>query len=248
MAKRIFLGAVVAAALAAGPPAAPAQPAQPEGGPGGSAAGQQQPAQGAAASQQHLQMAMRQAQAIAPVFSNPVTWRGEVPAGALGQNAPPATSQGVANCGPVAQGWFACDVTNRITASGMAGQGGTGSGQMGQMPSSPPMSWAGHMVVGYDPNANSYKAVIVDNRGTGLITYDGTLSGKKFALTSTAPIAMGGQMQKQRLSFDYTDPNNIQFTDERQSAGQQSWTMVERGALKPNTGAVTRQASTPSRR
>ncbi|MGC4117540.1 MAG: DUF1579 family protein [Myxococcales bacterium] len=251
MAKRILLGVLAAAALGLSLQAAKAQTA-------GSATGQQN-MPGAMGGQKNLQTVMSQAQAIAPVFSNPVAWRGEVPSGAMGQNAPQASSQGVANCGPLVQGWYSCDVTNRYMstqtgqggtgASDQSGQGGTGQmGQTGSMSNMPMMSWAGHMVVGYDANANAYKAIMVDNQGTGLMTYDGTLNGKKLTLTGTAPMMMMGQSQKQRLSFDYTDPNNIQFLDERQPSGQQTWTTFEKATIKPFAGTMNRQASTPSRR
>ncbi|HEY3451453.1 MAG TPA: DUF1579 family protein [Myxococcales bacterium] len=229
MAKKLFLGALAVSALVAALHTAQAQSPQP----GGQqpTMGQQPMGPAQMQAQKNLQNALTQAQAIAPIFSNPVAWRGEVPAGVMGPNAPATTSQGTANCSPILQGaWYTCEVNDKM-----------GSGTNAS-------NWMGHMVVGYDATANSYKGVMIDNMGTGLETLDGTLTGKKFTLTTTAPVMMMGQSQKQRLSFDYTDPNNIQFTDERQYAGQQGWVLNEKATLKPYTSAATRQASTPTRR
>ena len=137
----------------------------------------------------------------------------KVEPGAMGPGSPATTSHGkVAGRSLLGGLWFACDVEDSYAGK-------------------PPMTWKGHMVVGYDVTTKSYKASVVDNLGT-LAAFDGTLEGTKFMLVTPSPVMMMGQMMKDRLSWDLADPKAIKFTDEHQLEGGE-WTLVESATMAP---------------
>jgi hypothetical protein len=152
--------------------------------------------------------------AIKPIFGvSSATWKGKVEPGAMGPGSPATTSHGkVAGRSLLGGLWFACDVEDSYAGK-------------------PPMTWKGHMVVGYDVTTKSYKASVVDNLGT-LAAFDGTLEGTKFMLVTPSPVMMMGQMMKDRLSWDLADPKAIKFTDEHQLEGGE-WTLVESATMAP---------------
>lgn len=157
-----------------------------------------------------------QDQAIQPVFGRGGTWTGQVPAGARGPNSPATTTQGSADCKAILGGvWYSCDVENRIA------------------PGSPDSEDVlGHMIVGYDRSAQAYQATVIDNQGSPLRTMNGTLTGTRFVLETPKAYPMHGKTAKERMTFDFTDPNNIAYTSEYQVPGQ-NWTVMERATIHP---------------
>ena len=65
-----------------------------------------------------------------------------------------------------------------------------------------------------------------------LTNFDGTLEGFKFTLETASPVMMMGQMMKDRLSWDMTDPKAVKFTDEHQVEGGE-WRLVESATMMP---------------
>lgn len=153
----------------------------------------------------------REDEAIAPLFTGSYTWTGQIPAGVTAANAPATTTQGQASCRKILDGlWYACDITDRM-------QGGE--------------AMHGHLAVGYDRGAKAYRGVMLDNMGSSLAPLDGTLDGKRFALETPTDVTMMGQRMKDRITFNFTDPNNIKFTDEHKLPGK-DWQVFETSTLK----------------
>jgi hypothetical protein len=168
-----------------------------------------------------------QDQAIQPLFGRGGTWTGQVPAGARGANSPATTTEGRADCRAIAGGlWYTCDIEDRIA------------------PGSPDsVDLLAHMTVGYDRSAQGYQATIVDNQGSAMRSMNGNLSGTRFVLETPRATTSRGVTAKNRLTFDFSDPNNIAYTAERQLPGQ-DWTVLEKATIHPRT-ARQAQASTP---
>ncbi|MHB8876620.1 MAG: DUF1579 family protein [Myxococcaceae bacterium] len=159
--------------------------------------------------------------AIAPVFGKSGTWTGRVPAGAMSPDSKEMVSHGKANCRKALDGlWYTCDVQNVY---------GTGANAM---------TYKGLFVVGYDLGEKGYRALSVDNYGVSSIL-TGTLEGKKLTLETPTEVIMMGEPTKQRLTFDFADPNNIKYTDQHQRAGG-DWMVFEEAVIKPE--AVTPRA------
>lgn len=175
------------------------------------AARAQEPPSGAA---MEMPKAGAEIKAIKPIFGvSSATWKGKVEPGAMGPGSPATTSKGKVTCRSLLGGlWYACDVENSYAGK-------------------PPMTWKGHMAVGYDVTTKSYKASVVDNLGT-LTTFDGSLEGTKFMLVTPSAVMMNGQMMKDRLSWDMADPKAIRFTDEHQLEGGE-WTLFESATMVP---------------
>lgn len=182
--------------------------------------------QQAAAQAPQLPQPGPQDRAIAPLFSGTGTWTGNVPAGAMAPDSKAMTSSGKSMCRPILNNlWYTCDIQD----------------QMG----SPAQTFRGHLVVGYDRGIDAYRAVMVDNLGTSLTELHGTLNGKKLVLETPNATPMMGKVMKDRLTFDFTDPKNVRFTDEHQPAGSQSWQLFEQGTI--HTQGASPQARTPGR-
>jgi hypothetical protein len=159
--------------------------------------------------------------AIAPVFGNSGTWVGNVEAGAMGPGSPVSVSKGKATGHPIAGGmWYACDVEDTW---------GTGKQAM---------TWKGHMTVGYDLASKSYKASCVDNMGT-ISAFDGTLNGNTFVLETPTEVMIAGMSMKDRLTWDFTDPKAIKFTDEHKPSGS-DWMLAESATMTTVAKSTTK--------
>jgi Protein of unknown function (DUF1579) len=152
--------------------------------------------------------------ALEPIFGDvEMEWKGKLEAGAMGPGSKETHSQGRLISEPILDHrWSVCELEEKY-----------GDGKMAT-------TWKGHMVVGFDTMAMSYKATLVDNAGN-MTQFDGRFEGRKFVLETPAAIVMMGQPTKDRLTWDLTDTHNIQFTDEHQLAGG-AWTLAESGTLK----------------
>src|ERR1043166_748553 len=152
--------------------------------------------------------------ALAPVFGVSGTWHGKVEAGAMGPDSKATVAHGKAMCHPIVGGmWYVCDVEDTW-----------GSGKDA-------MTWKGHMTVGYDLASKSYKATVVDNMGT-LTVYDGTLNGTTFVLETPSEVMMMGTSMKDRLTWDFSDPKAVKFSNEHKPSGV-DWTLSESATLMP---------------
>ena len=159
--------------------------------------------------------------AIAPVFGTSGTWHGKVEAGAMAPDSPATVSQGKAMCHPIAGGmWYSCDVEDMW---------GTGKQAM---------TWKGHMTVGYDLASKSYKALVVDNMGT-MSMFDGTLNGTTFVLETPTDVMIMGTSMKDRLTWDFSDPKAIKFTDDHKVSGS-DWKLCESATLTPIAKTATK--------
>jgi hypothetical protein len=146
---------------------------------------------------------------ILKLFGHGATWEGQVPKGALGPDAPATTSHGKAFCGPIVDGfWCRCLVEDTM-----------GSGQEAK-------TWRGHMIVGYDLAAKSYRGMVVDNTGS-LAMYDARMDGGTLTLETPEPVPFMGVMLKDRLTF-VAGPDGIMtsFKDEHK-VGDGEWTAFE---------------------
>lgn len=156
-----------------------------------------------------------EAKALGSFFRSGATWTGEVPAGALGPDAPATTSHGKAVCHEILGGlWYVCDVEDVI---------GTGDQAI---------TWKGHMVFGYDVAEGAYRCAVVDNMGT-LANFDGDMDDDTFVLETPEPVMNMGQMMKDRLTWVKQDDGTMKFTDEHQVGDDEDWTMFESAVMKP---------------
>ena len=171
---------------------------------------------GVAWSQEKMEMPKPgpEVKALAPVFGVNGTWHGKVEAGATGPDSKETVSHGKAMCHPMLGGmWYACDVEDTW---------GTGRDAM---------TWKGHMTVGYDLGSKSYKASVVDNMGT-ITMFDGTLNGTTFALETPNEVMVMGAMMKDRLTWDFSDPKAIKYTDDHK-ASDGDWKLCESATMTP---------------
>ena len=165
--------------------------------------------------------------ALLKLFGHGATWKGEVPAGALGPDSPATTSHGRATCGPIVEGfWCACELEDTMG------------------PGKNAMVFRGRMTVGYDLGTKAYRATLVDN--TGLLSmYNGQMGDGTFTLETPEAIPFMGTMVKDRLTF-VMGPNGTvtSFKDEHQ-AGDGAWTAFETAAHMTPLGA-THHTAKPS--
>lgn len=152
--------------------------------------------------------------AIEPIFGDvTLEWKGNVEAGAMGPGSAATHSQGKAASRRILDhAWSVCEFEEKY-----------GEGKAA-------VTWKAQMVVGFDTIAKAYKAVLVDN-SRSMTSFDGRMEGRKFVLETSAPVLMMGQLMKDRLTWDMTDPRNIQFTDEHQPVGG-AWALGESATLK----------------
>ncbi|MGE5176706.1 MAG: DUF1579 family protein [Hyphomicrobiales bacterium] len=163
--------------------------------------------------------------AVLSLFGHGATWDGQVPAGALGPNAPATTSHGRAVCGPAVDGfWCRCEIEDRM-----------GEGKNAK-------TWRGHMVVGYDVPSKAYRAFIADNTGAFQV-FDGTMEGNTLTLTTPQPISFMGMMLRDRLTF-VGGPDGViaSFKDEHQ-VGDGPWMPFETVAHMTPLGAERAHAT-----
>jgi hypothetical protein len=159
--------------------------------------------------------------ALAPIFETGGTWKGKMEAGAMGPESKETVTHGKAVSRPILGGlWYACDVEDNA---------GTGKDAM---------SWKGHILVGYDLTSKSYKAACVDNMGT-ITMFDGRLEGSKFVLETPNEVMMMGTMMKDRLTWDFSNPKAIQFTDEHMVSGG-DWQLAESATMQPSSKSSTK--------
>jgi hypothetical protein len=136
------------------------------------------------------------------------TWKGRMVPGALGPGSPELPTRGTLNGQAVGDGWwFLCDIESTA---------GTGDKAL---------TWKGHLVVGWDPSSNAYKGLLVDNVGM-MVPLNGELTTAKFVLTSARPLPLLGTMTSARFTWDFSDPNEVKFTNEHQVNGG-PWTLWE---------------------
>jgi len=161
------------------------------------------------------------------LFGHGATWKGEVPAGALGPDSPATTSHGRAVCGPIVDGfWCACELEDTM-----------GSGKNA-------MVFRGRMTVGYDLGTKAYRATLVDN--TGLLSmYNGHMGDGTFTLETPEAVPLMGTMVKDRLTFAM-GPSGVvtSFKDEHQGSDG-AWTAFETAARMTPLGA-THHTAKPS--
>ena len=159
--------------------------------------------------------------AIAPIFGTSGTWHGKVEAGAMGPDSKATVSHGKAMARSILGGmWYACDVEDTWGAGKDA------------------PTWKGHMVVGYDLTSKSYKATVVDNMGA-ISMYDGTLNGTTFVLETPNEVMIMGMSMKDRLTWDFSDPKAIKFTNDHMASGG-DWKLCESATLTPVAKTATK--------
>jgi len=152
--------------------------------------------------------------AIAPIFGTSVVWQGKIEAGAMGPDSKPTASHGKATGRSILGGmWYACDFEDTW---------GTGKGAI---------TWKGQMTVGYDLAARSYKSSFVDNLGT-FAMFEGTLNGTTLVLETPTEVMIMGTSMKDRLSWDFSDPKAIKFSEEHKAINS-DWVLVESATLVP---------------
>ena len=143
-----------------------------------------------------------------------LTGEGKLEPGANGPGSPATTSKAKHSCKWTLQNfWLSCEVTD-------AAKGG--------------MTWMGHMLIGYDIEAKTYRAVGADNMGTAF-DLNGKMDGKKFVMESAKETTMMGMPVKFRFTFDDSDPKAIKFTDERSLRGG-PWQLAETITFKKSGG------------
>ena len=146
--------------------------------------------------------------AIRPIFNGAIAANGRVLPGAMGPDSKDAPSHMTGTCKDLFGGLsYACDIQDKVGAGKTA------------------MTWKGHMVVGWDVGAKAYKASVVDNMGA-VGNYDGKLEGKTFTLETPTEVTEMGMKFKDRLVWDFSDPNAVKFIDQHQTGGG-AWSTVE---------------------
>jgi hypothetical protein len=150
---------------------------------------------------------------LAKLFGVNGTWSGSMKPGAMGPNSPELPTAGTWKGHAVADGfWYICHMLVKI-----------GDAKSG-------MTWKGSMIVGWDANAQTYRAVLADNLGI-LVIMRGEMTDAKFVLTSTEAETVMGQKTKARFTWDFSNPKAIQFTNEHQADGG-PWRAFETETLK----------------
>lgn len=140
---------------------------------------------------------------------------GKVPAGAMGPSSPELASKGSHSCKWTADKlWLQCEIKDT-----------TGSGKQS-------MTWAGHMMTGWDYSAKMYRTVLTDNMGMAMML-QGKADGPKLQMESVGDYQFMGQPFKMRVTLDMTDPKAIKFTDEREVGKSGKWTTFEESTMKP---------------
>src|ERR1043166_5407686 len=82
------------------------------------------------------------------------------------------------------------------------------------------------------------KATVADNMGT-LTVYDGTLNGTTFVLETPTEVMMMGTSMKDRLTWDFSDPKAVKFSNEHKPSGG-DWTLSESATLMPLGKSATK--------
>ena len=156
-----------------------------------------------------------ESKALSAFFSASRTWSGKIPAGVRGPDSPETISRGKAVCRELYGGfWYLCEMRETLEAAEAS------------------ITWRGHMLVGFDPILNAYRAVLVDNRET-MTLFEGELESSRFVLETPEPVLMMGQMMRQRLTWEKRDDGTLTFTDERQYGEDAGWRTFESGELQP---------------
>ncbi len=138
--------------------------------------------------------------ALTPLVGN-FTSTGKLVAGAMGPGSPELPTKGKQLCKWILGGlWLQCEISDTA-----------GSGKQA-------FTWLGHIVVGWDFQAKAYHSVGVDNMGA---TFDlnAKVDGAKLVMESARDQMMMGVPMKYRLTYDFSDPKAIKFTDERSTKG-----------------------------
>ena len=139
------------------------------------------------------------------------TWSGtgKLEAGAMGPGSKELPSKAKQSCKwSLGNFWVACDISDTAGS----------------------MTWMGHLLIGWDVEAKSYRAVGADNMGTAF-ELNGKMEEKKFTLESARESMMMGQPVKDRFTFDLTDPKAIKFSEERSTKGG-PWQLAESVTFK----------------
>jgi hypothetical protein len=153
--------------------------------------------------------------ALSPFFAAGGSWTGRIPAGARGPDSPETTSLGKAVCRELYGGfWYLCEMQDVIGTSEAS------------------ITWKRHLLVGFDPALNAYRAMMVDNEGT-MTLYEGELEERRFVLETPEAVLMMGQMMRQRLIWERREDGALVFTDQRQPAEDQKWRTFESGEFQP---------------
>jgi hypothetical protein len=139
--------------------------------------------------------------ALAALFRGISTWAGTMSPGALGPGSPQLPTSGSVDSSEITDGfWYTCDIISTA---------GTGPDAL---------TWKGHLVVGWDANASGYRALLVDNIGMW-VPLRAELVGTVFVATSQAPLPLMGHLTSARFTWDFSDPDQIRFTNEHQVDG-----------------------------
>ncbi len=151
---------------------------------------------------------------LAKIFNIKATWAGFLKAGALGPGSPEMPTSGTYDSKTIADRfWYVCDMDIAFGAGNNS------------------LHWKGHMAVGWNEMNKTYSAVLVDNLGIYL-PMTGEMKGEIFILTSTIGNTLNGKKTKARFTWDFSQQDNIQFTNEHQ-ADDGPWQLFEVETIKP---------------
>ena len=155
-------------------------------------------------------------QALAKLFARGGTWKGRAMPGALRPDSPEMPTVGRSTGKPVADGfWYDLDMEITI-----------GSGESA-------ITWKGHMIVGWNPNASSYQALLVDNLGI-MVPLNCELTDTQFIATSERPLPLMGKLTSARFTWDFSDINQIKVTNEHQ-VDDGPWQLWEEEVITPSS-------------
>ncbi len=152
--------------------------------------------------------------ALLPIAAD-MTWTGKMMhTDATREGTQEMRTQGKADCKwSVDNLWLSCDVQST------AGQGGEAK------------TMRGRADIGYDYQAQEYRATMINNMGSAMLM-TGQIEGNKLSLTSALPQMIDGEPCKNRLTWDWSNPNAIKFTVE-QSKGNEGFRLIEEASMRP---------------
>jgi hypothetical protein len=155
-----------------------------------------------------------EADRLAAVLEMEATWAGWMCPGALGPSTPALSTTGTISGRKITGGfWYSYDIESTATAAHTA------------------LTWKGHLVLGWDPQARAYKGVLVDNIGM-LVPLTAELSATTLVATGTQALPLLGRLTRPRFTWDFTDPAAIAFTNEHQVDGG-PWELWEQETITP---------------
>jgi hypothetical protein len=139
------------------------------------------------------------------------TWTGTVEPGGMGPGSPAMDARGRATCEPALHGlWLDCHFEQDQFVDGR-----------------PVLNWQARWIMGWDRDANEYRAVGADTNGRAFI-FHGEIDGSRLVMES-----LGESPVRLRFTWEVVDERTVGWKNEL-SFGGGPWQLIETYALTPS--------------